>query len=363
MSDVPAISLRDVFKRFGATTALERCSLEVASGEFVSLLGPSGCGKTTLLRIVGGFLEPDEGEVSVQGKPMDGLPPNKRPVNTVFQSYALFPHKSVFGNVAFPLEVAGVGKAERAERVRELLALVRLPEFEHRGVSELSGGQAQRVALARALVGRPEVLLLDEPLAALDLKLRKAMQLELRRIHDRLGTTFVYVTHDQEEALTMSDRIVLMNDGAIVQQGTPRTIYDHPSDAFASDFLGEANLLEGSLTTLAADHAVVAIGDLTVETPALAAPASPGDRVMLSLRPERIAIDDGAARNQVGGSVQRLVFLGHTVRVLVEIEGGVLLAVQVPRRAGDRLAEGQPVRVGWERDDGVLLPVADPAAA
>jgi spermidine/putrescine ABC transporter ATP-binding subunit len=363
MTGAPAISLRDVSKRFGATTALERCSLEVASGEFVSLLGPSGCGKTTLLRIVGGFLEADEGEVSVQGLPMDGLPPNKRPVNTVFQSYALFPHKSVFANVAFPLEVAKIDKAERAERVREVLALVRLPDFEDRAVSELSGGQAQRVALARALVGRPEVLLLDEPLAALDLKLRKAMQLELRRIHDRLGTTFVYVTHDQEEALTMSDRIVLMNDGAIVQQGSPRTIYDHPSDAFASDFLGEANLLEGTLTTLAADHAIVAIAGMTVETPPLAGAATPGDQVLLSLRPERIALDDETARNRVDGAVQRLVFLGHTVRVLVEIAGGALLTVQVPRRDGDQLAEGQRVTVGWERDDGVLLPVARSAAA
>jgi spermidine/putrescine transport system ATP-binding protein len=355
MTDAPAISLRDVVKRFGARTALHGCSLDVARGEFVSLLGPSGCGKTTLLRIIGGFLDPEAGEVWVQDRCMEGLPPNKRPVNTVFQSYALFPHKSVFNNVAFPLEVAKVGRAERTERVREALSLVRMPDFEDRPVSELSGGQAQRVALARALVGRPEVLLLDEPLAALDLKLRKAMQLELRRIHERLGTTFVYVTHDQEEALAMSDRIVLMNDGAIVQEGTPRAIYDHPSDAFASDFLGEANLLEARLTALASDRATIAVGDLSIEAPALATPATPGDRVILSLRPERIAVDNGGASNQVPGTVQRLVFLGHTVRLLVEIGSGAVLTVQVPRRDGDRLAEGQSVWLGWERNDGVLL--------
>jgi spermidine/putrescine ABC transporter ATP-binding subunit len=357
VTDVPAISLRRVVKRFGSATALHGCSLEVAAGEFVSLLGPSGCGKTTLLRIVAGFLEPDEGEVEVQGRPMAGLPPNRRPVNTVFQSYALFPHKNVFDNVAFPLEIAKVDRAERRERVRELLALVRLVDFETRAVSELSGGQAQRVALARALVGRPEVLLLDEPLAALDLKLRKAMQLELRQIHERLGTTFVYVTHDQEEALAMSDRIVLMNAGAIVQEGSPQAIYDHPNDAFASDFIGEANLIEARLAEAGPERALVSIGSATVEATAPTEPAAAGDAVILSLRPERIALDDDDAQNRVSGTVERRVFLGHSVRLLVRIDGGDVVAAEVPRRAGDRLVDGQSVQLGWDRDDAVLLPI------
>jgi len=243
-----AIVVRNIVKRFGTTMALNDCSLEVAAGEFVALLGPSGCGKTTLLRVIGGFLVQDAGRVFVHGQPMDGLPPNKRPVNTVFQTYALFPHKDVFGNIAFPLEVAKVPKTERADRVHEMLALMRLEALADRPVTKLSGGQSQRVALARALATRPKVLLLDEPLAALDLKLRKAMQLELRKIHEQLGTTFLYVTHDQEEALTMSDRIVLMRDGVMVQEGPPEAVYDRPANRFASDFLGEANLIDATVT-------------------------------------------------------------------------------------------------------------------
>ena len=308
------------------------------------------------MRIVGGFLEPDDGQVLVGDERMDGRPPNKRPVNTVFQSYALFPHKNVFENVAFPLEVAKVDKAERADRVREMLGLVRLGGFEDRGVGELSGGQAQRVALARALVGDPEVLLLDEPLAALDLKLRKTMQLELRRIHDRLGTTFVYVTHDQEEALAMSDRIVLMNDGRIVQVGDPRSIYDRPVDAFASDFIGEANLIpvrsagaaEGGLLRLE-------VQGREVRAEAGAIDASPGRDLMLSLRPERIRIGDGLAANRLEGEIERVIFLGHTVRVLVRIGGDAVITAELPRREGDLLEVGANTGVEWDPGDGVLL--------
>jgi len=354
-----SVSIRAVAKSFGDTAALRDVSLELGSGEFVSLLGPSGCGKTSLLRIVGGFLEPDQGEVWVGGERIDGLPPNKRPVNTVFQSYALFSHKTVAGNVAFPLEVAKVGKAERRERVEEMLAMVRLEGFGERPVSALSGGQAQRVALARALVARPAVLLLDEPLAALDLKLRKAMQLELRRIHDRLGTTFVYVTHDQEEALTMSDRIVLMNEGAIVQEGEPRAIYDLPADPFASDFLGEANLIEAEAAGRTGELAVARIGSKRIlARPGPEVPAS--GPVLISLRPERISTAPGAAANRVPGRVQRLVFLGHAVRVLVELENGAVVTAQVSRGDGDGLAEGGSVELGWEPEDAVLM---EPPAA
>ena len=351
-----SVSIRGVSKSFGETAALRGVSLEFDRGEFVSLLGPSGCGKTSLLRIVGGFLEPDGGEVWVHGQRIDGLPPNRRPVNTVFQSYALFSHKTVAGNVAFPLEVAKVGKAERVERVAEMLAMVRLEGFGDRPVAALSGGQAQRVALARALVGRPEVLLLDEPLAALDLKLRKAMQLELRRIHDRLGTTFVYVTHDQEEALTMSDRIVLMNDGAVVQEGEPRAIYDLPADPFASDFLGEANLIPTQFLAREGERVAVRVGSKQVW--ALAGPGLEGvegGELLLSLRPERITTAPAAEANRVPGRVQRVVFVGHAVRALVELDSGALVTAQVPRQVGDRLEAGNTVEIGWDPEDAVLM--------
>ncbi len=247
VGEAPAIELEAICKRFGRVCAVEECTLTVPRGAFVSLLGPSGCGKTTLLRLIGGFERQDGGTIRVHGDVVDGLPPNKRNVNTVFQGYALFPHKTVFDNVAFPLEIKRVPKAERRERVREMLALVRLEGMEQRRAAQLSGGQKQRVALARALVGRPEVLLFDEPLAALDLKLRKTMQFELRRIQRELRTTFLYVTHDQSEALTMSDQIVLMDGGQVVQEGGPVDLYERPSSVFASSFIGETNLLAGEV--------------------------------------------------------------------------------------------------------------------
>jgi spermidine/putrescine ABC transporter ATP-binding subunit len=353
-----AVSIRGVRKTFGATVALRELSLELGSGEFVSLLGPSGCGKTTLLRIIGGFIEADAGEVWLEGGRIDGLPPNRRAVNTVFQSYALFSHKTVLGNVAFPLEIAKAPKAERTERVREMLSLVRLDGLGDRPVSALSGGQAQRVALARALVGRPEVLLLDEPLAALDLKLRKAMQLELRRIHDRLGTTFIYVTHDQEEALTMSDRIVLMNEGAIVQQGAPQEIYDLPADPFASDFLGEANLIPAQFVGRNGDRVALRVGSKQVSATASASVDFAGD-MLLSLRPERITTAPQDEDNRLSGNVQRLVFVGHSVRALIELDGGSVITAQVSRRVSADLAEGSAIEIGWHVEDAVLMQAPD----
>jgi spermidine/putrescine transport system ATP-binding protein len=345
-----AIRLEGIVKRFGSVTAVDDCSLDVGAGEFVSLLGPSGCGKTTLLRIVAGFESADSGRVLVHGRRVDRLPPNKRPVNMVFQRYALFPHKTVFDNVAFPLELQRVSRRERAERVREMLELVRLPGVEERPPSKLSGGQAQRVALARALILRPEVLLLDEPLTALDLKLRKAMQLELRRIHEELGTTFLYVTHDQEEALTMSDRIVLMNDGRIVQQGDPAEIYERPRSVFASNFIGEANLLRGTAT----DATRVRIGNVEVQAPAT--DVEPGSDVVVSVRPERIVLGPQARglANVFDGRIARRIFLGNLVRFLVELAPGVIVTVQALVDAAD-LAEGDEVVVGWERDSSIVL--------
>jgi spermidine/putrescine transport system ATP-binding protein len=354
----PAIAIDSVTKRFGSLTAVDDCTLEVERGEFVSLLGPSGCGKTTLLRIVGGFETQDSGAVRIHGESVDRLPPNKRPCNMLFQRYALFPHKSVFENIAFALELRGVDRKERSERVREMLELVRLPGVEDRNPSQLSGGQSQRVALARALIGRPAVLLLDEPLTALDLKLRKAMQLELRRIQQDLGTTFLYVTHDQEEALTMSDRIVLMNDGRILQQGSPAEIYERPRTVFASRFIGEANLLTGPATRGKSQDTRVRIsGEIEVVAPE--AETSTNQEVTVSIRPQRVQIDSNGAPpegfdNCFEGVVVRRIFLGNLVRWLVEIGPDLVLTAE--SGAGGRgPAEGDRVFVAWRKRDSLLL--------
>ncbi len=353
----PAIVVDRVCKRFGSAVAVADCSLRVDRGEFVSLLGPSGCGKTTLLRIVGGFESQDSGSVSIHGRVVDRLPPNKRPVNMVFQRYALFPHKSVFENIAFPLELRDVGKKERAERVREMLELVRLPGVEERMPPQLSGGQAQRIALARALVARPEVLLLDEPLTALDLKLRKAMQLELRRIQEELRTTFLYVTHDQEEALTMSDRILLMNEGRIVQEGDPAAIYERPSTVFASHFIGEANLLRGVVESVDGADARLRVGSLALT--AASTTVTPGQEATVSVRPERMKIAPAGGRspgdNVVPGVLVRRIFLGNLVRWLVEIEPDVVLMVETGA-GGDELEEGERVEVSWRKEASIVLP-------
>jgi spermidine/putrescine transport system ATP-binding protein len=353
----PAIAVEGLTKRYGETLALDTCTLQIARGEFVSLLGPSGCGKTTLLRLIGGFVRPDGGTIRLLGSSVDGLPPNRRPVNTVFQGYALFPHRTVAQNVAFPLEVSGVPASERRLRVREALDLVRLPDIGERKPSELSGGQSQRVALARALVGRPGVLLLDEPLAALDLKLRQTMQLELRRIQEELGTTFLYVTHDQEEALTMSDRVFLMNAGRIVQDGAPREIYDRPATVFASSFVGEANLLEAAVVHGTPEATVVRAGAIELEGPPGTMAA--GTDVVVSVRPEAIRLGAVAAGpNCFDATVRRLIFLGPLVRVVVELVPGTTLTLAVGRDQADGLVEGAAVDIGFPRSAVHILPAS-----
>jgi ABC-type Fe3+/spermidine/putrescine transport system ATPase subunit len=353
-----AIDVEGVIKRFGATTALDGVSLRVEPGTFVSLLGPSGCGKTTLLRIIGGFETPDAGRITIHGQRVDGLPPNRRPVNTVFQRYALFPHKTVFENIAFPLALRRVPVAQQREAVQRMLDLVRLPGIESRSPAQLSGGQSQRVALARALVGQPQVLLLDEPLAALDLKLRKAMQLELRRIQEELGTSFLYVTHDQEEALTMSDRIVLMNEGRIVQEGSPAEIYDRPATVFASGFIGEANLLRGTTTAVDGDRARVRVTDCDLEIVAPARGIAPGRQVVVSVRPERLSVGrPGSANgveNRLPGTLQRRIFLGNIVRQYVFLTPDLVIAAQADVDA-ETIAEGETVEVTWRADNTILL--------
>ena len=355
----PSIRLVGVTKRFGETQAVAGVSLEIRRGEFLSLLGPSGCGKTTLLRVIAGFERQDSGEVWIHGREVSRLPPEKRPVNTVFQRYALFPHKNVAENVGFALELKRRPKDEIRERVEEMLALVRLEGFESRPVQSLSGGQAQRVALARSLITRPDVLLLDEPLTALDLKLRKAMQLELRTIQQELGTTFAYVTHDQEEALVMSDRIAVMNEGRVVQEGAPSEIYERPASVFASHFIGEANLLAGTVVERGETATVVEVDGLRIRGPAGDLPLESG--VVVSVRPERVRLDafgqGEPAENSFRGSIRHRIFLGHSIRYVVEIAPDVLVTAQIG--ADDAMAgasTGDEIEVTWRTSSSTLLP-------
>ena len=335
----PSIELRDISKFFGEVPAVNGISLDVRQGEFLTLLGPSGCGKTTTLRMIGGFELPSSGEILIEGEAMGDRPPYRRPVNTVFQNYALFPHMTVAQNVSYGLEMSGVPKPEQKPRVAEALAMVRLPHVENRKPAELSGGQQQRVALARALVNRPAVLLLDEPLGALDLKLRKAMQLELKRLNREVGATFVYVTHDQEEALTMSDRIAVMNDGRILQLGSPGEIYERPRTRFVADFIGQTNFLE--VDVVGADGTMVEV-DLPGSGPLRARMPDgiqPEGRMTLAVRPEKISMlgdlpgSDIPGWDQLSGQLEEIVYVGTHTQYLIRLPGGQMLSVYRQNRA------------------------------
>jgi spermidine/putrescine transport system ATP-binding protein len=350
-----AVELEQVTKRFGTFTAVDALDLSIRQGEFFSLLGPSGCGKTTTLRLIAGFEQPSAGAVRLDGDDVARVPPYRRNVNTVFQSYALFDHLSVEANVAFGLRRRKVAKAEVQRRVAEALELVALHERARARPNELSGGQRQRVALARALVNRPSVLLLDEPLGALDLQLRKQMQIELKRIQREVGITFVYVTHDQEEALAMSDRIAVMHDGVVQQLGPPEEIYEQPVKAFVAGFIGISNLLP----------ATVEDGGVRLSTGGLIPAPVPGDiaegtEVQLSIRPEKLWIEeleDGMA--SVEGVVAERVYLGTTTQLIVELGPGArLVALEqntARARADDRWELGDRVRVGWRPEHAQVL--------
>jgi spermidine/putrescine transport system ATP-binding protein len=337
--------------------AVNDISLSIRDGEFFSLLGPSGCGKTTTLRIIAGFEMPSRGELLIGGESQGDKPPYRRPVNTVFQSYALFPHMTIFQNVAFGLEMRRVPKAEVYKRVTEALEMVRLPGMEKRKPDQLSGGQQQRIALARALVNRPKVLLLDEPLGALDLKLRKAMQLELKELQQQVGITFVYVTHDQEEALTMSDRIAVMNKGRVLQVGTPEEIYERPGDRFVADFIGETNLIDGTVKTVSGDKAAIEIAPGLVITAATGEQTRAGDSVTVALRPEKITIattpgDDRA----VPGIVHEVIYTGVDTRYLVRLGKAIVTVRRQNSTAGTlTFAEGTQVYLHWPAQAARLL--------
>jgi putative spermidine/putrescine transport system ATP-binding protein len=331
----PAVRLEGVRKTFGEVVAVAGVDLDVRQGEFFSLLGPSGCGKTTCLRMIAGFEEPTQGRILLQGQDVSRLPAYERDVNTVFQDYALFPHMTVYGNVEYGLRVKRVGQAERRRRVTDALAMMQLQRLERRKPGQLSGGQRQRVALARALVNQPRVLLLDEPLGALDLKLRQAMQIELKALQERLSMTFIYVTHDQEEALTMSDRLAVMNQGRIEQVGTPADVYERPATGFVAGFVGASNVLAGE-----------------------AARAVTGNPAAFTIRPEKIRLAPieerpGPDQSTAIGVVREVVYVGAFTRYLVDLDGGGELVVVQQNLTMSSMevlqVRGQRVRLIWER--------------
>jgi spermidine/putrescine transport system ATP-binding protein len=353
---VPEVDVRldRVTKLFGDVAAVDDLSLDIATNEFFSLLGPSGCGKTTTLRMIGGFEDPSYGTVYLGGMDVTDLPPYRRDVNTVFQSYALFPHLDVFENVAFGLRRKKVSKEDVERRVAESLQLVDLAGFERRKPGQMSGGQQQRVALARALVNHPRVLLLDEPLGALDLKLRKQMQLELKTIQQEVGITFIYVTHDQEEAMTMSNRLAVMRHGRIEQLGAPEEVYEHPATEFVAGFLGASNLLDGDVLSLNGAATVRLTTGETVAADDASISAAVGSPVKVGVRPEKISIlresDAGSnGRNHVDGTVRMATYIGVNYQYKVDGPGGRELTVFVQNqgRAGSNPAVGERVRLEW----------------
>jgi putrescine transport system ATP-binding protein len=357
----PLVRFDAVSKRFGALTAVDALSLDIMQGEFFALLGPSGCGKTTLLRMLAGFETPDAGRVLLAGEDISAVPPHRRPVNMMFQSYALFPHLTVEGNVAFGLKQDGLPREEMEMRISAMLALLRLEGLEKRKPHQLSGGQRQRVALARALVKRPRILLLDEPLAALDKKLRDDTQFELMQLKERLGLAFVIVTHDQEEAMTVADRIGVMNHGRLVQVGTPAEIYEQPNSRWIADFVGDVNLIEGRVVETGPNGTVVEGLPVGTLRTAATSDAKVGDTVWIALRPEKITLAGDpplSADHRVAGEVLHVGYLGDVSIYKVRLSDGFVMKAAVTNRL--RLTE-RPITVGdrvwlsWARDAGVVL--------
>jgi spermidine/putrescine ABC transporter ATP-binding subunit len=354
------VLFQGITKTFGPVVALDDVTLEVRSGEFLSLLGPSGCGKTTLLRTCAGLESPTRGRVYLEGHDVTDWPAHRRPVNMVFQRWALFPHKTVAENIAFGLQLQHRPRREIAGRVRRMLELVKMAGYEARYPKQLSGGQAQRIALARALVLEPKVLLLDEPLGSLDLKLRQAMQLELISIHRRLGTTFIYVTHDQDEALTMSDRVVVMNHGTIVQEGTPTEVYQKPNSVFAAQFIGEAVLFSGRVMHLDGPRCAIESNGVILHSlyrPGLRI----GDTIVVCVRPERLRISatpDTSLDNRLQGTIVNTIFKGPAVHYQVQVQGAGSPVVTVHQNLEQDLPlhrSGSAVHLGWSGDSSVLL--------
>ncbi len=357
-----SVELRDVTKRHGETVAVDRLSLTIRKGEFFSILGPSGSGKTSTLRLLAGFEEPDSGEILIEGRPMQGIPPNRRPVNLVFQNYALFPHMSVARNVAFGLEMKGLPSADIGPRVAEALAMVRLAGKQERLPSQLSGGEQQRVALARALVNHPAVLLLDEPLAALDKQLRQEMEVELKALQERVGITFIFVTHDQEEGLTMSDRLAIMHHGRLLQVGTPEEVYTAPVSAFVANFIGVSNGLSGRVEEIEGDRASLAVEGIGH----IRAPVQPGLRkgasVLVTIRPERVELSrdpvmDGD-QNQLVVRIAKVIYSGNETHYLLTLPNNLVWKARIANTDGEakRFEVGESAYLKWGVGQSVVLP-------
>jgi spermidine/putrescine ABC transporter ATP-binding subunit len=353
------VSLTGLEKDYGGVGAVRGVSLDIAAGEFLTLLGPSGSGKTTTLMMIAGFESPSLGDITIDGKSVVGVSPHRRNIGMVFQNYALFPHLTVADNIAFPLRQRGIGRTERTRMVGEALDLVRLPGYGARYPRQLSGGQQQRVALARAIVFNPRLLLMDEPLGALDKQLRESLQLEMRRLHADLGITFIYVTHDQEEALTMSDRIAVMNDGQIAQLGRPEDLYDRPCSRFVASFLGESNFLPGIVHGFQDEDIVVAeCGGTMVRAVAPSRPAR-GEKVMLTMRPERMRFADGLstpALNRMCATVTEAIFAGERCRYLLTAPDGTPMVLKEASGAAvRRRIVGERTEIAWSAADTVVV--------
>ncbi|WP_068088848.1 ABC transporter ATP-binding protein [Polycladidibacter stylochi] len=352
------VELDNVSKRFGEFTAVDNVNFKINKGEFFSLLGPSGCGKTTLMRMISGFEAPSEGTIRISGKDVTHDRPYERPTNLVFQHLALFPHLTIAENIAFGLRLKKLSNGEIDRRVDEMLELVRLPGLGNRKISQLSGGQKQRIAIARALVNRPAVLLLDEPLAALDLKLREQMQLELKRIQSEIGTTFIYVTHDQSEAITMSDVIAVVNKGKIEQMADATTIYEKPQSAFVANFIGETNLLEGEIASINGDATVVVVEGVPIKVKSVAG-AHVGQKAHVSVRPEKIIFDaiDADSCNHFEAVIDNAIYMGNYTHYQMHLGQGLKLGIDVQNATHcERKSIGESVHIAWSADLGVLLP-------
>jgi spermidine/putrescine ABC transporter ATP-binding subunit len=351
------LEIRNLVKRYTASSIVGPISFRVAAGEFVSLLGPSGCGKTTTLRCIAGFEAPSDGSILLNGASIEGQPPNRRNIGLVFQNYALFPHLTIFENVAFGLRLRRVGDAELKQRVRHALELVGLPDLAARYPRQLSGGQQQRIAIARCVVLEPQILLFDEPLSNLDLKLRLTMRRELRQLQRRLGKTAIYVTHDQGEALALSDRIVVMSNGRIEQIGQPREIYERPANTFVADFIGSSNLIDAAIVQADADATIIRT-DHGLTLRAAPTTSAVGDRVVVMVRPERvrlIAQGECASDNRLSARIREATYLGQDFHLQLDVEGGHALAIVTQGSAACRLTPGDNVAVAIDADDILVL--------
>ena len=365
-SNLAALDIDNLTKRYGAVTAVDQANMSIRRGEFVTFLGPSGSGKTTTLSMVAGFTTPSEGDIRIDGRSTIATPVHKRNVGMVFQNYALFPHLTVAENIGFALKMRGVAKAEADKKITAAMEQVRLQGFGNRKPKQLSGGQQQRVALARAMVFEPNLILLDEPLGALDAKLREEMKIELKQLHHRIGATILFVTHDQEEALTLSDRIAVFNDGKIVQLDTPYQLYNAPANPFVADFIGEANQLDGDIKSLKNDRIMMDMNGLSITGLRRDGFSTPQKTVSFTLRYERIALGDSAdsLENNFPAEVEEFLYSGGTTKILFRLNPATTLAARIPQHMITRPVKiGDKMTIGWNAEDMLLIAADEPASS